>query len=703
MNKILEYILKNFQTPQLQDEEENRVARIIHVILLASLGILFILFISTLIARWYKSNIIVVSSFIIFLLTVFINIKGYTRVAIYIILSTALIASFIALTIGSGIHDVAIVLYPVIIVVASLLLNKRIFIFFIGVSIFSLSIISLAEIYGYIKPDYIERKDLIFELITIIVILIIEAIVIRLITNDLINSLIRVRQNEENYKRIFNNIQDIYFEVDFNNVLLEISPSIERLSLYKRNELVNKPIPLDVVNNPEFFKFISEKGEISNYEMTLKDKDDTYHNVAVNATLIKGSKNEQDKIVGSIRDITDFKKLENQLIQSQKMESIGILAGGISHDFNNLLTVILGHSEIALRKIKNTPITNDIEAIHTAGIKASKLTKQLLAFSRKQVYKPEIVDINSLINNIKKMIHRLIEEDILLEINITPDIPNIEADPGQIEQIIINLIVNARDAINSNGEIHIKDKKIGIETKFLELHHNYVEKHFDSREGSFISLAISDNGIGMDNETISHIFEPFYTTKGEGKGTGLGLSTVYGIVKQNKGFLNVNSSPGIGTTIEILWPVSDKKNILNSEKIKPQLNYYGTETILLVEDNPQVLNFAFNTIKHYNYDVIAASDGADAIDKFLKMEKPIDLLITDLIMPNINGKELAQKIHEMNPNVKVLFVSGYAKNQISKNGELEDGINLLNKPFSVPELMKKIRQILDQPLIQNRF
>ena len=696
MKTMFQKIKKIFKIPQFQDEEKNRVARIIHVIVLSSLGLLLILFISGVLALWFYSQIIIICTFLIFLITLDINSKGYTRVATFIVLSTSLFATTIAISIGSGIHDAAIVLYPVIIIVASLLLNKRIFILFVGVSILTISIIALSEFFGYFIPNMIEQTGVVYDLITIIVILIIEAIAIRLLTEDLIKSLFRARKNEEDYKQIFNNIQDIYFEVDYNNILLEISPSIERLSLFRRDELLNNPIPLDVVNNPEFFKIIQDKGSITNYEMDLKDKDGANHNVAVNAILVKGSNNEMDKIVGSIRDITEVKRLEHQLLQSQKMESIGILAGGVSHDFNNLLTVILGHSDILLRTLKDPSVKKQIEEIHNAGIKAANLTKQLLAFSRKQIYKPEIINLNKLIDNIKKMILRLIEEDISLEINNEIDIPNIEADPGQIEQIIINLVVNARDAINSKDSSKDKIKKIKIGTKFVKIDQNYVKEHLDSKEGSFVSLSIYDNGIGLDSEIIPHIFEPFYTTKSEGKGTGLGLSTVYGIVKQNKGFLNVESTPDIGTTFEIFWPISNKENISNTEEVEQYSDFYGKETILLVEDNPQVLEFAFKTIKHYNYNVISASDGAEALKRIKEIKNSVDLLITDLVMPNINGKDLADKLVTINPKMKVLFISGYTNNQISKDGEIEAGVNLLNKPFSIVSLMKKIRHLLDE-------
>jgi len=697
MITMFQKLKKIFIIPHFEDEEKNRIARIIHVILLSSMGILLILFITTIIADWFYSRLIILCTFIIFIITLYINSKGYTKAATFIVLTTALIASIISIIIGAGIHDSAIVLFPAIIIVASLMLNKRIFIIFVSFSIIFISVIALAEIYGYFIPNMIEQTDTGYDLITILVILIIEAIAIRLLTEDLIKSLFRARKNEEDYKQIFNNIQDIYFEVDFDNILLEISPSIERLSLFKRDELINNPIPLDVVNNPEFFKIIRENGSITNYEMDLRDKDGANYNVAVNAILVKGSNNENEKIVGSIRDITEVKKLENQLLQSQKMESIGILAGGISHDFNNLLTVILGHSDILLRTFKDPSVAKQIEEIHIAGKKAANLTRQLLAFSRKQIYNPEIIDLNKLVGNIKNMILRLIEEDITLEIDNESKIPNIEADPGQIEQIIINLIVNARDAINLKNYKQHKIKQIRIETKLVEIDKNYVKDHLDSRERSFVSLSICDNGIGIDKEIISHIFEPFYTTKSEGKGTGLGLSTVYGIVKQNKGFLNVESKPDTGTTFEIFWPVSKKEYISDSEELQHHLDLHGKESILLVEDNPQVLEFAYNTIKHYNYNVYSAVDGADALDKIKKIEEPVNLLITDVVMPNINGKDLAEKLIKLYPNMKILFVSGYANNQITKDGEIEVGINLLNKPFSTIDLMKKIKQTLDKP------
>ena len=415
--------------------------------------------------------------------------------------------------------------------------------------------------------------------------------------------------------------------------------------------------------------------------------------------FISPIKNESGKVnhyLAIKEDITQKKLLQEQLSQSQKMEAIGTLAGGIAHDFNNILTVINGYSEFALMKLQeNDPLYKDVSSILSASKKAENLTRQILAFSRKQVYQPEIISINKVISNLEKMIIRLIGEDIKINIQTEIDIPHIKADHSQIEQILINLIVNARDAINQKTD-KAGEKLISIETGKKYLDDSFVEKHLDSKSGMYVYFNVSDNGIGMSEKIKNNIFEPFFTTKETGKGTGLGLATVYGIVKQNKGNILVYSEPDKGTTFKIFWPITEEQlkdteiTAIQSEKLR------GSEVILLVEDDEELRNLASLTIKEFGYKLYSASNGVEAL-KLIKNENlDFDLLITDLIMPDMNGKELSDNVLKLYPEMNILFTSGYTDDHMTTSGELDINVNFLQKPFSVHALLSKIRSIFNE-------
>lgn len=400
-------------------------------------------------------------------------------------------------------------------------------------------------------------------------------------------------------------------------------------------------------------------------------------------------------------DITEQKKLESQLFQSQKMEAIGNLAGGIAHDFNNLLTVINGHAEIGLMKVtEDHPIRRDIAAILFAGKRAENLTRQLLAFSRKQIFQPKIIELNSLITGLDKMLRRLIGEDIIMKKILSKDDPQIKADPGQIEQILINLIVNARDAINMKTD-RAAEKRIIIETEKVFLDKQFVSEHDGSKMGWHVCISVSDNGTGISDKIKENIFEPFFTTKEKSRGTGLGLATVYGIVKQNNGCIYAYSKFGEGTTFKIYWPNSeDELDLEEGEDLTKEIST-GTETIVLVEDDKAVRDFASAALKDLGYTVFEAVNGKDAlelIDKKLNGNNSninVDLIITDMVMPEMNGRELAAQMKKICPESKIIFASGYTDNQIVKSGSLKEGINFIQKPFSINVLAEKVRNVLD--------
>jgi hypothetical protein len=395
------------------------------------------------------------------------------------------------------------------------------------------------------------------------------------------------------------------------------------------------------------------------------------------------------------KDITERKRAEQalreteaQLRQSQKLEGIGQLAGGIAHDFNNLLTVINGFSALAMKGLSaEDPLRDNLDEIKKAGDRAASLTRQLLAFSRKQVLQPEILNLDSVVAEMEKMLRRVIGENIDLRAVLEPGLGNVKADPGQIEQIILNLVVNARDSMPGGG-------KVTIETDNVYLDEEYANNHVGARPGDYVMLAVSDTGIGMDEKTQARIFEPFFTTKELSKGTGLGLSTIYGIVKQSGGNIWVYSEVGRGTTFKVYLPRVDDtaQEYKRSSETEEVLN--GTEIILLVEDEEMVRKLARQILATQGYQVLEATNGEAALRMCERNQEPIDLLLTDVIMPEMNGPELAERLHRLRPELRVLFMSGYTDDAIVHHGVLEEGVNFIQKPFAPDVLAKKVRQIL---------
>src|SRR5436190_1199464 len=396
-------------------------------------------------------------------------------------------------------------------------------------------------------------------------------------------------------------------------------------------------------------------------------------------------------ILGIGRDVTERVQLEQQLRQAQKMEAVGRLAGGIAHDFNNILTAITGYADLLLEDLGATdPRRQDADEIHKAADRAAGLTRQLLAFSRQQVLQPTVLEVNKLVSDLEKMLRRLLGEDVALTTQLAPTTGRVKADPGQLEQVIMNLAVNARDAMPNGG-------KLTLETGNVDLDESYATDHYPARAGPFVMLAVSDTGTGMSEETQAHMFEPFFTTKEKGKGTGLGLATVYGIVKQSGGFIWVYSEVGHGTTFKLYLPrveeLAERAAAPAPARTRPAR---GTETVLVVEDEAPVRNVARQVLERHGYTVLEAPSAEAALDIATRYSGTIHLLLTDVVMPGLNGRELASRLVDLRPDARVIFMSGYTDDAVTRHGVLEPGSAYVQKPFTPDAIARRVREVLDQ-------
>ncbi|RJP17936.1 MAG: PAS domain S-box protein [Deltaproteobacteria bacterium] len=473
-----------------------------------------------------------------------------------------------------------------------------------------------------------------------------------------------------------------------------VNPAFERTTGYSREEAVGRnPRILKSGKQDEAFygrmwRAISE-GRTWEGRMVNKRKDGTCYTEDATISPVFDATGKIVNYVAVKRDITEHLRLAEQFEQSQKMESVGRLAGGVAHDFNNLLTVITGYSELLLQKMeKGSPHHRDVEEILRAGDRAAALTQQLLAFSRKQIIEPKVVRLDLLVADMQGMLTRLIGEDVALQATAGKSLGTVKVDPGQFQQILMNLAVNARDAMPGGG-------KIAIETTNVDLDEEYCARHPYVTPGRYVMLAVSDTGVGMSEEVKAHLFEPFFTTKERGCGTGLGLATTYGVVRQSGGSIEVHSEVGTGTIFRIYLPRVEEEIVAPSKINRPEYLPRGTETVLIVEDDDTVRKLCVRILGDLGYQVMQARTGAEAVAAAVKRGDRIDLLLTDVVMPGMSGSELATQLVLHHPEMKVLFTSGYTEDAISHRGVLDEGVMFIGKPYTPAALARKVREVLD--------
>ncbi len=508
-----------------------------------------------------------------------------------------------------------------------------------------------------------------------------------------------LRRSEMNFRSLVMNAPYGICRCDATGKILDANPALlEMLGYPMPQELIGQHIFSLYSDNDSWFEladFLRSSSPFHGLNAEWKRKGGSTIVVRVSGRSVTNGRESSVVFELFTEDVTERRALEQQLRQSQKMEAVGRLAGGIAHDFNNLLMVISGYSEFLLERLNGAPeLRAPAQEIASAAERASSLTRQLLAFSRKQMLAPQIINLNGIVTENIKMLTRMIGEDIDLVMVPNPNLWAVRADSGQIEQVVMNLAVNARDAMPSGGKLRIETSNVTIDEEQSRI-------HAPLPVGDYVMISISDNGAGMDTETQSHIFEPFFTTKGT-KGTGLGLSTVYGIIKQSGGYIWVYSEVGKGTTFKIYLPRIASMSEAAAPVVKaPDTRVVepGTETILVVEDEPNLRYLARQYLEKQGYKVIEAADGAVAMQIAVAHEGTIHLLLTDVIMPGMNGRELAQRISEIRPNVKILYMSGYTENVVGHDGTLDAGVRLLQKPFNLRDLKSRVREVLDAKTI----
>lgn len=501
------------------------------------------------------------------------------------------------------------------------------------------------------------------------------------------------------YQGILSSRHESVFVIDRDFLVRDLSESFLKKNNMRRQDVIGKPCHLVTRNRntpcstenenqcpvDHVFRTGRRKSCVQRHTRPNKEPIE----IEVSASPLARENDTVTLAVETVRDVTELSHLKTLFLQAQKMEAVGRLAGGMAHDFNNLMNVVIGHSEMLLNKVEpDGQLRGGLENILRAGERAAALTRQLLAFSRKQIMEPRMLDLNSLLENMDMMLRRIIGEDIRLVMAKGEGLGLVNADMMMMEQVIMNLSVNARDAMPDGGTLT-------IETKNVELDEYYVRTHHGARPGQYVMLSVSDTGVGMTPEVKARVFEPFFTTKETGKGTGLGLSTVFGIIKQHEGYIMTYSEPGMGTTFKIYLPRVEAKGE-PAAKAAHAIIPRGSETILLVEDDEGVRTMASMMLEELGYTVIQSGSGGAALERLSLYPGKVDLLLTDVVMPEMNGRLLAERAMAMRPGIKVIFTSGYPDNALADRGVIGPGIHFIQKPFTSYALARKVRDVLDE-------
>ncbi|MGH9803558.1 MAG: response regulator [Candidatus Acidiferrales bacterium] len=501
------------------------------------------------------------------------------------------------------------------------------------------------------------------------------------------------REAGEKLRAIFDASPVALIMMDTQGRILSWNRGAERIFGWTEDEVLGKRLPIVPEEKEQEFNGLLARAlsgdALAGVEVRRRRKDGSPVDIAVSTAMVCAADGGVTGLAAAISDITEQKQLQEQLRQAQKMEAIGRLSGGIAHDFNNLLGVIKGYTEIACGGLPaEDPLRRPLGEVQRAADRAAALTRQLLAFSRQQVLEPQVLNLGDTVEVLRGMFERLLPESIELTTALEPDLGSVKVDPGQLEQVIMNLVLNARDAMPDGGPLT-------LEARNVELDETYSRKHLAAPPGPYVLLMVSDSGIGMDAETLAHVFEPFFTTKEQGKGTGLGLATVYGIVKQSGGYVWAYSESGRGSTFKIYLPRVEEKPREQSVSRAADIVPRGSETVLVVEDEEGLRALAREFLETCGYTVLDARDGIEALEIVRRNSATIHLLLTDVILPRLSGRELAVQLAILRPLVKVLYMSGYTDRAVLQNGVLEPGLAFLQKPFSLRTLAAKIREVLD--------
>jgi len=706
--------IKQFFCPPVfpDDEAKTRLARILYTLVTSLLVVISLGLIATLlifVEKGITTSILLISLGILLTINILVK-RGHLWLGSILYIFALWSAATITLYLGNGTSGSQLGFYLALTVTAGILLSVR---WAVALTILNSLVVlgfALLEINEYPFPHLFPEPPLTRWFNFSVTLLLTITPVYRILTS-LSEALGRaqqeneqrkevellLRESERKFRDITNNIPGLVFQLrvpdDGSSYFSFVSP--------RGMELLDLAVGL---NSPDFdlganFHPEDKPAFLASIEQAVANRSNWHfegrllksqgNNVWVQGIASPTSTEDELVFDGILLDVTERKRLEEQLRQAQKMEAVGRLSGGIAHDFNNILVPITGYVELAMVNLApGDKLYSYLKRVQDAAERAADLTHQILAFSRKQVLKMQVLDLNTVVTDFKKMVQRLIGEDIEFETFLTPDLYRVKADQGQLEQVLMNLVVNARDAMPTGG-------KLTIETANVHLDKTYAEKYADiPSPGRYVMLAVSDTGHGMDAETQQQIFEPFFTTKAQGEGTGLGLATVFGIVKQHGGNIWVYSELDKGTTFKVYLPqTSETEQSVEISQAEAE-TLSGTETILVVEDEEMVRKLVCETLAAYGYKIIEAQNVNDGLQRASEYKEPIHLLLTDVIMPEMNGRELYDNVVAIYPTIKVLYMSGYTDNVIVHHGILEEGIDFLQKPFSVQSLTKKVRQVL---------